>query len=126
MAKRVVCYEIPIELGDHIVYLILTDNEKSADAYIKRKFGVTIDHGNSDEESGAYFVGYYNQLFLYFPPGLGLEYLVHEVVHMYKYMIKRMGTTQDEEGEAYIKQLIFKKIADKLIETKQISIIYSH
>lgn len=126
MAKRVVCYEIPIELGDHIVYLILTDNEKSADAYIKRKFGLTIDHGDSEEESGAYFVGNYNHLFLYFPPGLGLEYLVHEVVHMYKYMVKRMGTIQDEEGEAYIKQLIFKKIADKLVETKQVSIIYSH
>lgn len=126
MAKRVACYEIPIELGDHIVYLLVGDSEKAVDAYIKRKFKIQVDHGSAEEESGAYFAGVYNQLFLYFPPGLGLEYLVHEVVHMYKYMINRMGTNPDEEGEAYIKQLIFKKIMDKLIEIRQINVTYAN
>jgi len=126
MARRTVCYEIPIELGDYIVYLIRTDSEKAADNYLKRKFQVIVDHGDSEEESGAYFVGSANQLFLYLPRGLGLEYIVHEIVHMYKYMTHRMGTSPDEEGEAYIKQLLFKKIVDKLIETKQLSVVYSN
>ena len=40
--------------------------------------------------------------------------------------MKRMGTVQDEEGEAYIKQLIFKKMLDKLVETGHISVAYSN
>ena len=125
MPKKVVCHEIPIEFGDHIVYLISTNTQVSADAYIKRKFKVTIDHKPSPEEAGAYFAGSMNQLFLYLPPKLGLEYLVHEIVHMYKYMVTRMGTDPDEEGEAYIKQMLFKKIVDKLIEVKLVMISYS-
>jgi hypothetical protein len=126
MAKKVFCYEIPIELGDHVIYLVLANGQKLADSYIKKNFSIIVNHEESDEEAGAYFVGHAHQLFIYFPPGLGLEYLVHELVHLYKYMMKRMGTVQDEEGEAYIKQLIFKKMLDKLIETGHISVVYSN
>lgn len=123
---KVNCYEIKIELGDHIVYLISTTTEKAADAYIKRRFKVDITHQQAAEESGAYFAGHLNYLFLYYPPDSTLEYLVHEIVHMYKYMIARMGTIPDEEGEAYIKQMLFKKIVDKLIEVNLLKILYTN
>lgn len=120
---KVNCYEIPIEFGDHTLYLISTKSEKAADAYIKKRFNVEIDH-ETDEESGAYFAGEMDMLFLYLPPGTWLSYVVHEVTHMYKYMIKRMGTNPDEEGEAYMKQMLFQKIVDKLIEVNLVKITY--
>lgn len=122
---KVNCYEIPIELGDHIVYLISTTSEKASDSYIKRRFKVDITHQSTPEESGAYFAGHLNYLFMFYPPDSTLEYLVHEIVHMYRYMIARMGTVPDEEGEAYIKQMLFKKIVDKLIEVNLIKIVYT-
>lgn len=121
---KVNCYEIPIELGDHIVYLISTTSEKAADTYIKKRFDVEITHSSSDE-SGAYFAGHSHYLFMFYPPDSPLEYLVHEIVHMYRYMIERMNTIPDEEGEAYIKQMLFKKIVDKLIEVNLIKIVYT-
>jgi hypothetical protein len=122
---KVVCYEIPIELGDHRLYLISTTSEKAADNYIKRKFGITITH-SSEDESGAYFAGHMDHLYLYYPPNTPLEYLVHEITHIYKYIIHRMGTNPDEEGEAYMHQMLFRKIVDKLIEVNLLKIGYAH
>lgn len=120
---KVNCYEIPIELGDHVLFLISTKSEKAADNYIKRNFKVKLTH-QPEEGSTAYFAGHLNYLFLFFPPETPLEYLVHEIVHTYKYMINRMGTSPDEEGEAYITQMLFKKIVEKLIEVNLLKIEY--
>ena len=35
MAKKVFCYEIPLELGDHVIYLVLANGQKLADSYSK-------------------------------------------------------------------------------------------
>lgn len=121
--KKVRCYEIPVEFGDHTLYLISTDSEKAADNYIKKHFNVEITH-NSDDESGAYFAGQADSLYMFCPPGLELQYIVHEITHIYRYMIARMGTNPDEEGEAYMKQMLFKLIVDKLIEVNQVKVSY--
>ena len=121
MARRVVCYEIPIEFGDHTLYIISTDKVNLADAYIKRRFKITIEHGET-KDPASYFAGASSQLFLYYPPGLSLDYLVHELVHVYQYIIKRLGTKLDDEGEAYLIQMLYKKTVEKLIEVNQVKI----
>lgn len=123
MANRVVCYEIPIEYGDHVLYLISANNHTVVDLYLKRRFKLTVQH-LTDKEPGSYFVAFENQLFIYFPPGLDLEYLVHEIIHVYKYIIERLGTKPDEEGEAYLVQMLFKKTVKKLMEVNQLVISY--
>lgn len=121
---KVNCYDIPIGLGDHIIYLVSTTSEATATSYIKKKFGVDFTEDLDQGPSGAYFVGELNQLIIYLPPGSHLDLIVHEIVHVYKYMIKRMGTNPDEEGEAYIKQMLFQKILNKLIEVNLVKITY--
>lgn len=121
---KVACYEIPIEFGDHILYLVIAKNEKAADAYILRRFEVDLSYEGTFEESGAYFVGHMNWLFLYLSTGVDLAYLVHELIHAYKYMIARMGTTPDEEGEAYMIQMLYQKVVNKLIEVNLLKITY--
>ena len=121
--RKTNCYEIPVELGSHFLYLIIAPDEKSADNYIRKKFNVPIEH-TSSEESGAYFAGNYNQLFVYFPKNRSLDYLVHELVHVKTYMVNRMGTVLDEEGEAYLMQMLYLKVVTKLIEIGYVKITY--
>lgn len=123
MSKKISCYRIPVEFGDHTIYLLHTDSEDQADKYIGKKIKTQIQK-EPGRESAAYFIGYMDHLYLFFPPKTPLEYLVHEITHMYRYMVDRMNTLQDEEGEAFIKQMLFKKIVDRLIKVNKLSIIY--
>lgn len=39
---KIKCYEIPIEYGNHALYILSTSSEKAADLYIKKRFGLEI------------------------------------------------------------------------------------
>lgn len=121
MKKHVVCHEIPIDFGDHILYLISAKSVKASDAYIKERFDVKVTH-KDDKIPASYFAGYLNQLFIYYPSDLTLDYLVHELVHVYRYITDRLALVPDEESQAYFMQLLFKKSLEKLIEVNQVKI----
>jgi hypothetical protein len=116
-------YKIPIDFGGHILHLIIGTDPLKAEKYISKKYNFEIEGLNG----GAYcfFVGHYEDLFLFLNKEFTLDYIVHEVTHIYKYIEKRLSLGEGEQTEAYTKQLLFKEIVKKLESIKRVEIKYS-
>lgn len=118
---RTTQHKVDFDLGSHSLYLVIADSPEIAAKYIKKKHDIDVTNYDNSE---AFFVGNFQNLIIFIHPNTTLDYLVHEIIHAFQYMCERMSTIPDSEAQAYMVQMIFKKMLEKLIKVKKIELKY--